>query len=361
MNKKTLVAMSGGVDSSVSAALLNEQGYDCVGVTMKLHSSEGVEIISEKSCCKSSDIKDAESVCKNLGIDFHIYNYTDDFKKKVIDKFIYSYEIGSTPNPCIDCNRYMKFDKLYKTAEDLGCDYIATGHYARIEFDENKKRWLLKKARNISKDQSYVLYFLSQNQLSKTFFPLGDFENKDDVRLVAEKYGFINASKHDSQDICFIPDSDYAGFIEKVTGKKYPCGNFTDTEGNILGEHKGIIRYTIGQRKGLGLALPAPMYVRKKDPENNTVILTSEEGLYSSKLIANDFNWLSTAEPKGEIRVNAKTRYRAKEAPATVRVIDKGDVEIIFDSPQRAVTKGQAVVLYDGETVVGGGTIFCTE
>lgn len=361
MSKKALIAMSGGVDSSASAALMCERGYECIGVTMKLHSDGEIEVDSEKSCCTLSDVEDARSVAFKLGMKFYVFNFTDDFKNKVIDRFINSYEIGSTPNPCIDCNKYMKFDKLYKRAELLECDCIVTGHYARVEFDENKNRWLLKKAKNTAKDQSYVLYFFSQEQLAHTVFPLGDYESKDEVRAVAEKYGFVNAGKHESQDICFVPDGDYAAFIERITGKTYPNGNFVDTDGNILGEHKGIIRYTIGQRKGLGLALPAPMYVRRKDLENNTVILTDEKSLYSKELIATDFNWISCDKPDGILKVTAKPRYRAKEAPATAELLENGDVKIIFDEPQRAITKGQAVVLYDGDIVVGGGTIIKTE
>lgn len=360
MSEKALIAMSGGVDSSVSAALMCEKGYDCVGVTMKLHGNESVEISDEKSCCTSSDIEDAKSICENLGMNFYLYDFTDDFKEKVIEKFIKSYEIGSTPNPCIDCNRFMKFNRLYKTAQELGCDFIVTGHYARIEFDEEKNRWLLKKSKNTVKDQSYVLYFLSQEQLKHTKFPLGEYESKDSVRKIAEKFGFINASKHDSQDICFVPDGDYAAFIERITGKNYPNGNFIDSDGNILGEHKGIIRYTIGQRKGLGLALPAPMYVRKKDLENNTVILTDEKALYSNELIATDFNWI-IEKPTEPIKVTAKPRYRAREASATVTLLSDGNVKVVFDEPQRAITKGQAVVLYNGDVVVGGGTIIKAE
>lgn len=361
MIKKALIAMSGGVDSSVSAALMREKEYDCVGVTMKLHGNEEIEVSAENSCCTVSDVEDARKVAQSLSMDFFLYDFTDEFKEKVIDRFIRSYEIGATPNPCIDCNRYMKFSRLFTKAKELECDYIVTGHYARIEFDESRNRWLLKKAKNTTKDQSYVLYFLSQEQLSHTIFPLGEFESKDDVRSFAEKYDFINASKHDSQDICFVPDGDYAAFIEKITGKTYPNGSFIDTDGNILGEHKGIIRYTIGQRKGLGLALPAPMYVRKKDLENNTVILTDEKSLYSTTLIADDFNWISRENPTEPLKVTAKPRYRAKDAPATAYPLENGQVKIVFDAPQRAITVGQAVVIYDGDIVAGGGTIIKTE
>lgn len=361
MSQKALIAMSGGVDSSVSAAIMCEKGFECVGVTMKLHGSEDVQVSQENSCCTLSDVEDAKNVAENLGMDFHLFDFTEDFKEKVIEKFIKCYESGATPNPCIDCNRYMKFSRLYKKADELSCDFIVTGHYARVEFDESRNRWLLKKALNRAKDQSYVLYFLSQNQLARTVFPLGEYENKDEVRAQAEKYGFINASKRDSQDICFVPDGDYAAFIERITGKTYENGNFVDENGNILGEHKGIIRYTIGQRKGLGLALPAPMYVRRKDLENNTVVLTDEKSLYSSELVASDFNWISCEAPSEPISVTAKPRYRAKEAPAKAEVLKNGDVKIIFDEPQRAVTVGQAVVIYNGDIVVGGGTIIKAE
>lgn len=357
MNKKALIAMSGGVDSSVSAALMCEKGYECIGVTMKLYDNEDIGETNEKACCTLSDVDDARSICHQLGMRYYVSNFREDFGKQVIDRFIHAYETGATPNPCIDCNRYMKFAKLYHRAKEQECNIIVTGHYARIEYDEVRGRYLLKKSRNIAKDQSYVLYFMSQEQLAHTYFPLGEFEDKEQVRQVAEKYGFVNARKHDSQDICFVPDGDYANFIEEYAGKKYPSGNFIDLDGNILGRHKGLIRYTIGQRKGLGLSLPAPMYVYDKDLENNNVILSSEKELFTDTLKALDFNWIAFDEPKEPIRVTAKTRYHAKEAVATAVVLSDGTVEIKFDEPQRAITRGQAVVLYDGDIVVGGGTI----
>jgi len=358
--KRALIAMSGGVDSSVAAALMLENGYDCVGATMKLFQNEDAGIPQGHTCCSLSDVEDARSVAYALNIPYYVFNFTADFSTQVIQRFIHAYEAGETPNPCIDCNRFLKFDKLYDRAAVLECDTVATGHYARTVYDEKSSRWLLKKARNTAKDQSYVLYFLSQKQLAMAYFPLGDFADKEDVRALAAQHGFVNAKKHDSQDICFVPNGDYAAFIERYTGKAYPHGPFTDGSGNILGEHKGIIRYTLGQRRGLDLSFSEPMYVCKKLPAQNTVVLSQEQGLYSWRLIASDFNWIIHA-PKGPIRVTAKTRYRAKEAPAAVETLSDGTVCVTFDAPQRAVTPGQAVVLYDGETVVGGGTIQTTE
>lgn len=357
MEKRALIAMSGGVDSSVSAALMQESGYDCIGVMMKLFQNETVDIPKGHTCCSLDDAEDARRVAFQLDMPFYVFNFTDDFSRQVIDRFVHAYEVGATPNPCIDCNRYMKFERLYQRARELDCDVIVTGHYARIEYDENRQRWLLKKAKNTAKDQSYVLYFLSQQQLEHTCFPLGEYESKEEVRTVAERYGFVNARKHDSQDICFVLDGDYGKFIEQYTGHHYPAGDFTDTQGNVLGQHRGIIRYTIGQRKGLGLALKAPMYVCRKNMKENTVILSPESELYSKELTAGQFNWIAYEAPEHPVRVTAKTRYHAKEAAAEARVQPDGTVHLVFDEPQRAITVGQAVVLYDGEQVVGGGTI----
>ena len=357
MNKKALIAMSGGVDSSVSAALMCEKGYECIGVTMKLYENEDIGEPCEKACCTLSDVEDARSVCHKLGMRYYVSNFKEDFSRQVIDRFIHAYEVGATPNPCIDCNRFMKFARLYHRAKEQDCDTIVTGHYARIDYDEEKGRYLLKKSANAAKDQSYVLYFMTQDQLAHTCFPLGEYSDKEQVRAVAEKYGFVNARKHDSQDICFVPDGNYGNFIEEYSGKTYPPGDFVDLDGNVLGQHKGLIRYTIGQRKGLGLALPAPMYVYAKDLENNRVILSSEKELFTDKLCAIDFNWIAYEQPDKPVRVTAKTRYHAKEAAAWAEVMPDGKVEITFDEPQRAITTGQAVVLYDGDVVVGGGTI----
>ncbi|SFG40462.1 tRNA 2-thiouridine(34) synthase MnmA [Oribacterium sp. WCC10] len=360
--KKALIAMSGGVDSSVAAALMCEAGFDCIGVTMKLYDRDSSANCRDNTCCTLEDTEDARQVADSLDMPYYVFNFTEDFDRQVIERFVKTYQAGGTPNPCIECNRYMKHEKLYHKAKDLNCDFIVTGHYARIEQDPGTGRWLLKKSRNISKDQSYVLYFMNQEQLAHTKFPLGDFASKDEVRAEAEKHGFINAHKHDSQDICFV-DGDYGDFIEDYTGETFEPGNFVDTEGNVLGQHKGIIRYTVGQRKGLGLALKQPMYVCDKDMEKNEVILTVGPELYSKALIAEDFNWIPFDTPKEPVKVTVKTRYKAKEVPATAEVLrDKngiatGQVKITFDTPERAVAIGQAVVLYDGDVVVGGGTI----
>ena len=357
MNNRALIGMSGGVDSSVAAALMCQQGYECIGANMKLYAGEIPDGCGGKTCCSLEDAEDARSVCYKLGMKFHVFNFTSDFSKEVMDRFVRAYESGATPNPCIDCNQYMKFGRLYERAQLLDCDTIVSGHYARVVYDEGSGRYLLKKARNLAKDQSYVLYFLTQEQLRHTRFPLGEFESKDQIRALAEELGFITAKKKDSQDICFVPDGDYAKFITDRTGITYSAGDFVDTEGNVLGRHKGMIHYTIGQRRGLGLALPQSMYVKYKDMEKNQVVLSTNKELFSDRLVADRFNWSAIDPPAQPIRVKAKTRYQAKEADATVTVLPEGQVEVLFDQPQRALTKGQAVVLYDGDTVVGGGVI----
>lgn len=353
MAKKAIIAMSGGVDSSVAAFLMKEKGFDCIGATMKLYDNEDINISAEKTCCSADDVEDARSVASRLSIPFYVFNYKSEFKEKVIDKFISDYENGATPNPCIECNRYLKFEKFYHRMEELQFDYVVTGHYARIE---EKDGWFyLKKAADHTKDQSYVLYSLTQNQLSHILFPLGEY-SKSEIRDIAEKNGFLNARKKDSQDICFVPDGDYVGFIERYSGKTYPEGNFVDINGNILGRHQGIIRYTNGQRKGLGIAFGKPLYVAGKNVEENTVTLCTNEELFSKELIAGDFNWI-IPNPDKQIRCAARVRYNMKEQPATAYMLDDSRVKIIFDEPQRAITKGQAAVLYDGDTVIGGGTI----
>ena len=310
----------------------------------------------EKTCCSLSDVEDARSVAYKVGFPYYVFNFKAEFKEKVIDKFVGCYMCGMTPNPCIDCNRYLKFEELYRRAKALGCDVIVTGHYARIRFDEATAKYQLMKGIDDSKDQSYVLYHMTQDQLAHTMFPLGEY-TKDEIRKKAAETGLINADKHDSQDICFVPDGDYASFIERDTGKHFPAGNFVDAEGNILGKHNGIIRYTIGQRKGLNISLGAPAYVVSKDMEHNTVTLGKNEDLFTTGLIANDINLISIEKLAEPMKVTAKTRYSQLEKPATIYPLENGDIKVIFDEPQRAVTTGQAVVFYSGDIVVGGGTI----
>ena len=356
MQKKAMIAMSGGVDSSVAAYLMVQDGYDCAGATLKLYDNPQCSFPGHRACCTPSDTEDARSVAARLGMLYYVFPMHDEFRHSVIDKFADTYLHGGTPNPCIDCNRYLKFDKMFHRMQEIGYDYIVTGHYARVEYDEKRDRYLLKKAVDDTKDQSYVLYMLTQEQLAHVKLPLGGLR-KDQVRVIAEKHGFINARKHDSQDICFVPDGDYAKFIEKYTGKKTPEGDFVDKEGNYIGRHKGIIHYTIGQRRGLGIPAASRLYVCEISPKTNTVVLGDNEDLFSSELEADNVNLISVdslAEPK---RVTAKIRYRHKEQPATAWQTPDGILHVKFDEPQRAITKGQAVVMYDGDEVVGGGVI----
>ena len=342
--KQVMIAMSGGVDSSVAAHLLQEAGYTCQGSIMLL--SDGTK----------DSAADAANVAERLGMPFHVFDFSEDFHRQVIGCFITCYEQGDTPNPCIFCNRHLKFSEFAKEAQALGCDYIATGHYAQIRKDPVSGRYLLCKAKDLSKDQSYVLYSLSQEQLSRTLFPLGSL-TKQQARQIAEENGFVNAHKKDSQDICFIPDGDYVAFMERYTGKEYPAGDFLDLDGNVVGKHTGAVGYTLGQRKGLGLAMGTPVYVCAKDMEKNTVTVGPESALFATTLLANDWNWISVPHITEPIRVTAKARYRHIEQPATVYPEENGYVKVVFDTPQRALTTGQAVVLYQGDVVVGGGTI----
>ena len=356
MNKKAIIAMSGGVDSGVAAFLMKKQGFECIGATMKLYHNEDIGLSRGHTCCSLEDVEDARDVAYKIGIPHYVFNFSDRFREKVMDRFVTAYENGSTPNPCIDCNRFLKFDKLHHRARELDYDYVVTGHYARIEKDEATGRYLLKKADDRTKDQSYVLYAMTQEQLAHTLFPLGKYK-KTQVREIAAQQGFQNAKKHDSQDICFVPNGRYAEFIEKYTGKHYPPGNFLDENGRIIGRHGGIIRYTVGQRKGLGVSASTPLYVMKIDPVAGTVTLGGNEALYSDLLTATDLNLISVDKIERPMRVKAKIRYRQSEQWATVTQTDTDTAEVVFDEPQRAITKGQAVVFYDGDTVVGGGTI----
>lgn len=352
--KKALIAMSGGVDSSLAAKLMKDAGYDCIGCTMKLYNNEDIGISRGHTCCSLEDVEDARSVAYRIGIPYYVFNFAEDFREKVISGFVDAYEHGRTPNPCIDCNRYMKFDKLFQRARVLGCDYVVTGHYARIE--EHGGEFFLKKALDDTKDQSYVLYSMTQEQLAHTQFPLGTMR-KSEVRSLAEENSFINAAKPDSQDICFVPDGDYGAFMERYTGKSYAPGNFLDVNGNVIGTHNGTIRYTIGQRRGLGIAMGKPMYVKAIDVEKNTVTLAEDQDLYGDTLVAGEFHWISGKAPTEERRCKAKIRYRHPEQPAVAYPQPDGSVKILFDQPQRAITPGQAVVLYDGDVVLGGGRI----
>lgn len=351
---KALIAMSGGVDSSLAAKLMKDKGFDCIGCTMKLYHNEDAGIESSRTCCSLDDVEDARSVAYKLGMPFYVFNFTDAFRDTVIRKFIESYENGITPNPCIDCNRYMKFDKLYERAKTLGCDYIVTGHYARIE--EQAGKFVLKKALDETKDQSYVLYSMTQDQLVHTMFPIGSMQ-KTEVRAIAKESGFVNADKPDSQDICFVPNGDYASVIELQTGKESAEGNFVDKQGNNLGRHKGVIHYTIGQRKGLGVSSTEPLYVCNICPKDGNVVLGSNDDLFSREADVSDFNWISGEVPGSEFRCKAKIRYRQPEQWVTVIPTGADTVHIVFDEPQRAITPGQAAVFYDGDTVLGGGTI----
>ena len=348
--KKVVIGMSGGVDSSVAAALLLEQGYEVIGLTMRLWDGEGDE---------ASAARDAKAVCEKLGIEHHVADFRESFRQNVIEYFVNEYQAGRTPNPCVLCNKHLKFDQMLKAADELGADYIATGHYAKIEKDAQSGRYLLKNAESSEKDQTYVLYSLTQNQLSRTLMPLGDVENKQKTREIAESLGLFTADKKDSMEICFIPDKDYAAFIKNHTGMTPEEGDFVDSEGNFLGKHKGIIHYTIGQRKGLGVTFGKPMFVTKIDTKKNQVVLGEKGTEFSQSLVAENLNFISIDTPKEPISVMAKVRYSAKPANATVTILENGKAQVDFESPQRAVTPGQAVVFYEPQTnvVVGGGII----
>lgn len=347
--EKALVAMSGGVDSSVAAVLTQQEGLNCIGATMLLCN----DLVPTP---EHSPIDDARSVASRLGMDFYVIDAQTEFKEKVVSYFVEAYETGLTPNPCVQCNRHLKFAYLLEKALELGCDYVVTGHYARIRKDETTGRFLLCKAADAAKDQSYFLACLNQHQLAHSRFPLGAL-TKEQARQIAEKEGLINARKRDSQDICFIPDGDYVSFMKRYTDKEYPCGEYLDLNGNVVGKHAGAVCYTLGQRKGLGIALGAPVYVCKKDMEKNTVTVGPESALFAKTLLATDWNWFPFENLTQPIRVLAKARYRHIPQWATVYPEEDGFARVEFDAPQRAITPGQSVVLYDGDMVVGGGII----
>lgn len=344
MNEKTMIAMSGGVDSSVTAFFAMEKFGDAntAGATMKL--------------LADYDPSDAEKVAASLGMPFYVFELCDEFDSCVIKPFVESYKLGATPNPCIECNKYLKFDLFYEKMVELGYDKLATGHYAQVEFSEKYGRYVIKKAVDPSKDQSYVLYSIPKKLLPHIYLPLGSM-TKDQVREVAAEQNFVTAKKKESQDICFVPDGNYSRYIEEYCEENFPEGDFVDLEGNVLGRHKGIIRYTIGQRRGLGLALPEPMYVCEKNIAENKVVLCLDRQLYSDTVTANNINLQAVDSIDEPLRIKAKIRYSQTEQPATVTQIDEDTIRLIFDEPQRAIARGQSVVMYDDDIVVGGGII----
>lgn len=354
--KKVVIGMSGGVDSSVAAHLLKEAGYDVIGVTMQIWQAEDTCSVEENGgCCGLSAVEDARRVAADIGIPYYVMNFRNEFKENVIDYFVEEYLQGHTPNPCIACNRYVKWESLLQRSLEIGADYIATGHYARVVKLDNG-RYTLKKSATSAKDQTYALYNLTQHQLSHTLMPVGEY-TKDQIRAIAEKINLQVANKPDSQEICFVSDNNYAGYIEEATGQTPVPGNFVTVDGKVIGKHKGIIHYTVGQRKGLNLSMGHPVFVVAIRPETNEVVIGNAEDVFSDRLTCNRLNFMTFEDLEGEMKVTAKIRYSHKGSEAVIKKIDDDTVECVFTEPQRAITPGQAVVFYDGDYVVGGGTI----
>ena len=350
---KALIAMSGGVDSSVTAYIMKEKGYECIGVTFIMFDKTD-DVFGFYANAINNDVNDAKAVCDKIGIPFVVEDVSAQFRKYVIDNFIKTYEKGGTPNPCVECNKHIKFELLNAVAEKYGCDTIVTGHYAKI--DSENGRYYIKKADDLKKDQSYFLYSLSQEQLKKVQFPLSEI-TKESAREIAENNGFINARKKDSQDVCFISNGDYSSFIRRATGKQYPHGKFIDNDGNVVGKHNGMINYTIGQRKGLGLAMGTPVYVKHKDIKSNTITVSDNDGLFQSEIYIEDFNFMALENLSDKTKCTVKIRFNHLGAAATAEQIDENTIKIVFDSPQRAPAKGQSAVLYDNDIILGGGII----
>lgn len=352
MKNRVLLGMSGGVDSSVSAILLKKSGYEVIGATMSLWKGE-----IEGSCCSFSATYDAKRVCEKLEIPHYTFNMEDEFKKRVVDNFVNCYSNCKTPNPCVECNKYLKFGTFYQKALELECDYIATGHYAKVEFSEKYGKEVLKKSNSLKKDQTYFLYSIPKEVIPKIVFPLAKYEDKAEIRKIAEENDLKVAKKPDSQEVCFIPDNDYASFLVRNMDKIENKGKIVNSNGDILGNHKGLIYYTIGQRKGLGISYKEPLYVVKLDKKKNQVVVGTEKDLYRKELYAVNLNFLVYDEIPEKLKVKAKIRYRAKEADALVEKISNDKVKVIFEEPQRAITPGQSVVFYDDDIVIGGGII----
>ena len=347
-NNKVLLGMSGGVDSSVSALLLKGKGYEVIGTTL--------ELFAGSSCCNINTYLDAKMVCKQIGILHFTYDYKKEFKEHIIDDFINCYANCKTPNPCIECNKYMKFGLMWEKAKELGCDYIATGHYAKTEYSEKYGRWVLKKSNNITKDQSYVLWNIPKELIEHVLFPLADFDNKDEIRQIARDNNLKIANKPDSEDICFIPDGNYKKFLENNSNIKPKVGNIVNSKGEILGKHTGLYNYTIGQRKGLGISNPVPLFVLGFNKEKNEVIVGEEKELYKKEILVSDINLLLLDEIKEWMNVTVKTRYSTKASNA--KIIQEDDkIRVVFDEPQRAITPGQSAVFYIEDIVLGGGKI----